>query len=749
MKEVDVDAPVTEPEVVPGKPGGLGTFGGVFTPSILTILGVIMYLRFGWVVGNVGLLGTLLVVTLATSITFLTALSVAAIATDQRVRIGGAYYMISRSLGIETGGAVGIPLFLAQGLSVALYTVGFAESVARTYPMLDERAVGMVTTVAIAGVALVSAKVAIRSQYVILAAIAVSLLSFLFGRAVEPTDIEMWGAADRHSEGFWVVFAVFFPAVTGIMAGVNMSGDLRNPAKSIPRGTFWAVGTGYVIYMTLPVILAMRADALTLIEDPLIMRRIAFWGDAILLGVWGATLSSAMGSILGAPRVLQALARDGVLPRPLKWLGRGSGSEDLPRAGTVFTLGLALVAVWLGDLNMIAPILTMFFLTTYAVLNIAAGVEGFLKSPSFRPRFKVHWSLSALGAAGCVSVMLLINGPATLAAAVIVGGIYAWLERRSLEGTWGDVRHGLWMAITRFGLLRLTSAPDPKSWRPHVLVLSGAPMRRWHLVELAAELGHHGSLMTVATVLPAAQVSAERQAGFERRIQRYLVRWGVQAFVRVVGADDPFTGSRELVRMYGLGSLVPNTILLGNSARTETFEDYCAMVDAFYRGERNVLIVKGDEARPFGDRQRIDIWWGGLKGNGGLMMIMGYLLGSSIPWRQAEVRVKMVVADDDAATAARRNLTSIVQQIRTNAVPEVLVAHGRPFPEILRESSADADLVLMGMAEPADPESFTRYYARIQHWIEPLHTVVLVLAAQGTPFGEVLVQGDVTRRQES
>ncbi|MCA1789499.1 MAG: hypothetical protein LC667_06480, partial [Thioalkalivibrio sp.] len=621
--------PEAQPEVVPGKAGGLGTFGGVFTPSILTILGVIMYLRFGWVVGNLGLIGTLIVVTLATSITFLTALSIAAIATDQRVRIGGAYYMISRSLGIETGGAVGIPLFLAQGLSVALYTVGFAESVTSVFPMLDQRMIGMVTTILIAGLALASAKLAIRSQYIILAAIVISLLSLLFGRPVESTELEMWGASSQNSEGFWVVFAVFFPAVTGIMAGVNMSGDLKNPAKSIPKGTFWAVGVGYVIYMTLPVILALRADALTLIEDPLIMRRMAFWGDAILLGVWGATLSSAMGSILGAPRVLQALALDGVLPRSMRWLGKGSGKEDLPRAGTLFTLGLALIAVWVGDLNMIAPVLTMFFLTTYGVLNIAAGVEGFLNSPSFRPQFKVHWSLSILGAVGCISVMLLINALATLAAAVVVAGIFVWLERRNLEGTWGDVRRGVWMAITRFGLLRLTSGADPKSWRPHALVLSGAPMRRWHLVEFAAELGHHGSIMTVATVLPSGQVSAERQDGLETRIRRYLAQRGVQSFVRVIGADDPYTGSRDLVKMYGLGSLVPNTVILGHSSKEETRRQYCEMIDAFFRGERNVLIMNEREDRPFGDKKRIDVWWGGLKGNGGLMMILAYLLGTS------------------------------------------------------------------------------------------------------------------------
>ncbi len=586
--------------VAPGKEGGLGTFGGVFTPSILTILGVIMYLRFGWVVGNVGLLGALLIVTLATSITFLTSLSIAAISTDQRVRAGGAYYMISRSLGIETGGAVGIPLYLAQALSIALYTIGFAESVGKAFPAANEKLVGLVTTVAVAVLALVSAKTAIRAQYFIMAAIGLSLVSLLFGSPIEETHIEMWGAADRLSEPFWVVFAVFFPAVTGIMAGVNMSGDLRDPSRSIPRGTFAAVGVGYLIYMALPVLLAMRADAVTLIEDPLIMRKMAYWGDAILLGVWGATLSSALGSILGAPRVLQALARDGVLPRRLRWLGKGSGDDDAPRAGTVLTLGLALAAVYFGDLNLIAPVLTMFFLTTYGVLNIAAGIERFLESPSFRPTFQVHWAFSLLGALGCVAVMFLINAVATVVAVLFVLGVYLWLERRSLESAWGDVRSGLWMAITRAGLMRLRIEADTKNWRPHLLVLSGAPTRRWHLIDLARAISHNRALLTVSTVLTTEGVTTERQHAMEKNIRDYLERRAVQGLVRVIAAPDPFVGAERLVESYGLGSLTPNTVLLGDSQDPALRARYCAMIEHFYHARRNVVIVRDDEDRGYG-----------------------------------------------------------------------------------------------------------------------------------------------------
>ncbi|MEM8805723.1 MAG: amino acid permease, partial [Cyanobacteria bacterium P01_G01_bin.38] len=461
---------------------GLGTFGGVFTPSILTILGVIMYLRFGWVVGHMGLWQTLLIVTIATSITFITGLSISAIATDQVVRAGGAYYMISRSLGIETGGAVGLPLYFAQAFSVALYTIGFAESVVKVFGG-NQTLVALITTLLVTALALKSAEIAIKAQYFIMAAIVLSLLSLAFGNSVPPTDLPV--PEEPGSVGFWAVFAVFFPAVTGIMAGVNMSGDLKEPSKSIPTGTLAAVGVGYVIYMIIPLLLFWRVDANTLVAEELVMQRVAFWGPSILLGVWGATLSSAIGSILGAPRILQALARDGILPKRLRWLGQGEGPSDEPKLGTLFTLGIALAVVGLGDLNLIAPVLSMFFLTTYMVLNVAAGIEAFLQSPSYRPTFKVPWYVSILGALGCIVVMFLINAVATVMAALIVLGVYLWLERQEIRTTWGDVRQGIWLSLLRVGLFNIDDSPDPKNWRPHLLVLSGAPTKRWHLIEMA------------------------------------------------------------------------------------------------------------------------------------------------------------------------------------------------------------------------------------------------------------------------
>ncbi|MBE9116982.1 Na-K-Cl cotransporter [Lusitaniella coriacea LEGE 07157] len=717
---------------------GLGTFGGVYTPSILTILGVIMYLRFGWVVGNVGLLGTLIIVTLATSITLLTALSISAIATDRVVRVGGAYYMISRSLGIETGGAVGIPLYFAQALSVALYTLGFAESLATTFPQLNQVYVALVTTALVAILAIVSAEIAIRTQYIIMGAIALSLISFLFGHPIEPTTVEMWGAAERNSEPFWTVFAVFFPAVTGIMAGVSMSGDLRDPSRAIPVGTLAAVGTGYVVYMGLPIVLATRADALTLIENPLIMQQMAFWGPAILLGVWGATLSSAIGSILGAPRVLQALARDGVLPRWMQFLGQGSGEKDEPRIGTAVTLVVAIATVCIGELNLIAPVLTMFFLTTYLVLNVSAGIEGFLQSPSFRPTFRVHWSLSLLGALGCLVVMFLIDPIATVVAALVVLGIYLWLQQRELIATWGDVRRGLWMALLRTGLLQIGHSEDPKNWRPHILVLSGAPTKRWFLIELADAFTHNRGLVTVSSILPSGSRDVAQQAELEKTIRDYLERRSVQALVRVITAPDPFAGAEQLVETYGLGPLVPNTILLGDSEEPSRRARYCETIAQIHRAKRSLVIFRENHDRGFGTRRRIDVWWGGLQANGSLMLLLAYLLCSDIEWRAAKVYLKLVVSDSAAAESAQTNLTRMIKDLRIEATPKVLVAEGRTFYDILHESSANADLIFLGMAAPKEDMDFIQYYEGLQAKAANLPTTLFVLAAPGFSFEAVL-----------
>ncbi|QQR91510.1 MAG: hypothetical protein IPJ88_07255 [Myxococcales bacterium] len=296
--------------------GRFGTFGGVFTPSILTILGVVMYLRFGWVTGNVGLTGVLVIVFVSHLISLATGLSVASIATNRTVGAGGAYFMISRSLGAPAGAAIGIPLFLGQALSVSFYIVGFTESLAQWLPpWLPATGVGTAVCVLLTLVSLKSADLAIKTQYFVMGMILLSIVSLFLGKPVSESSATVeWVNTNPTAASFSEVFAVFFPAVTGIMAGVGMSGELKNPRRSIPLGTLLAIGTGFVIYMSFPIFLAMNASNAEMIEHKDIIWRIAMFPSLIFVGVWGATISSAVGSILTAPRTLQALAGDGLAP---------------------------------------------------------------------------------------------------------------------------------------------------------------------------------------------------------------------------------------------------------------------------------------------------------------------------------------------------------------------------------------------------------------------------------------------------
>lgn len=695
-----------------------------------------MYLRFGWVVGNVGLVGTLIIVTLSTSITFLTALSIASIATNAPVKTGGAYYMISRSLGVEIGGAVGIPLYLAQAFSVALYIIGFSESIVSIFPSVNIKLIGILTTILLSTLSLFSTKAAIRVQFLILGVIAMSLLSLFFGSPIENSQIEMWGVPAAKSVSFWKVFAVFFPAVTGIMAGVNMSGDLRDPAKSIPRGTFLAVGVGYIIYMTLPIILASRADADTLVKNPLIMQQIAFWGGAIFLGVWGATLSSAVGSLLGAPRVLQALTKDNVLPKQLSFLGKGSGPEQIPRWATIFTAIITLILVYAGNLNAIAPILTMFFLTTYGILNVTAGIERLLESPSFRPKFKVHWIFSFIGTIGCIAVMFLINPVATIFAVLFIIVVYIWLRRRRLKTTFGDVRSGMLLQIARYALLRLNTKSNPKSWRPNILVFSGMPKKRWHLIDFAYGLVQEKGLITVATILPENKVSQEKAIDYEKQISDYLNEKNIRTLVRVTRSNDPFTGAEQLVNSYGLGSLVPNTILLGDTEEESHHKQYSEMIWHFYQSKRNVVVLQNNFRLNYRGNKRVDLWWGGLKGNGGLMMILSYLVKNSPHWQQVNVCIKMVVKTEEAAKDTRENLNNILSEMRVGFNSQVIVSNGRVFWDILKEESKDSNLVMLGLKAP--DENFADYYKNLKENTQEIKNKILVLASQDIEFKDVL-----------
>lgn len=455
-----------------------GTFGGVFTPTVLTILGAIMFLRTGWVVGNAGLLGAWLIILLANIITFATGLAISSIATNIRVRAGGAFSIISQSLGLEVGGSVSVPFYFAQAISVTFYIFAFTEGWLRIFPSHPEWAVVVVTFTLAYILVFISASLAVRAQYLIMMIIIASLVSVALGTfplAGNPgltQEPQLWG--NFESGNFWLIFSIFFPAVTGVLAGVNMSGDLKDPRESIPKGTMAAIVITFLIYIWLAYWFSRAASPEELIENATIIVDKSFWGPIILAGILAATFSSALTSLLGAPRILQAIAEHNIIPGGKKLAETDSAGEPRPAMYVtgVISVGAIIFGLVGGGLNAIAPLMTMFFLSTYTMLNAVVLLEQSLDLVSFRPLLSVPRLVPLVGLIGCLFAMFLINPIFSVVAIVIILLLYFYLSYRDLHAPWSDVRSGLFVTVAEWAAKRVSAMPDSqeRAWKPSLLV---------------------------------------------------------------------------------------------------------------------------------------------------------------------------------------------------------------------------------------------------------------------------------------
>lgn len=714
-----------------------GTFLGVYMPSVLTILGLIMYLRFGWVVGNVGLGLTFVIVLLASSITFITALSASAVATNMRVGAGGEYYMIAHSLGLELGGAIGIPLYLCRTLSITFYSYGLAESLVLLWPAdrppLPGWTVQALTVVAIllaTAVAGKSAALALKLQIPILITVGLSILALAVGVfSSGQIGAPEWTPSYRTApEGFWYVFAIFFPAVTGFAAGIGMSGDLKDPQRSIPRGTLAAVATGTAVYMVIPVLLSMTTQ---LSHDELADPATAVWPTLALFGVWlvypgiwGAILSSIFGSILSGPRVLQALATDGLAP---KFLARLSPTGQ-PTVATWVSGGIAVAAVALGGLNTVATFVTILFLTLYVMINLSAGLEELVGDPSYRPTIRIPWWISLLGAVGAAVVMGLINLYACIAAVVFELLLFLWLRRQALEKEWGDVRAGLWVATARWALLRLRKHDrDPRNWRPHFLVFVGDLKKRIGLVRLASWFNHNRGVVTACRLVQGDL----RQERIEHRemvaeMDRVLDEEGLIAFGEVDVVPDFVEGVISIAQANGIAGLQSNTVMFGWSEKPGRLEDHLRILRALSRAGKSTLIVRLNWGYEPGSIKRIDLWWGGLQNNGDLMLLFAYLLRLNTDWSDARLVVRSIVRTEKERDLMVDNLARMIPRTRIQAETEILVRPvGKSVADLIHEHSADAEIVLLGLTEPDDGTE-EAYAERLRDLAEGLKTTIFV-----------------------
>ncbi len=697
------------------RPGrGLGTFGGVFTPTLLTILGVIMFLREGWVVGNAGLLGGVLVILLAFVITGLTGLSMSSITTNIRIGAGGAYAIVAQSLGLEIGGSLGIPRYLSQALAVTMYLFGFREGWLWVFPEHPAILVDLGAFLLLYLIAYVSLDLAIRVQYLIMAVIIGALVSVgvaaCQGSMVIPfEEVQLWGTFPGAPEdgfggtNFWMVFAVFFPASTGIMAGANLSGDLRDPRRAIPLGTMAAIGVSLVIYLALAYWLARSATPEELVSDYTIMMDKAAWGGAVLAGLLGATFSSALASLVGSARILQAMGEHQVLPRS-GWLARLTEKAE-PRNAMGLTGVLIAASLLLRDLNVVAPLITMFYLITYAMINAVVLIEQSMGLVSFRPLLRIPRWISALGLAGSLFAMFVIHPLFSLTALAVVVAFYFILLRRRMEAPFGDMRSGLFVTVAEWAAKKVADLPamQERAWKPNLLVPVVDPRDvRGSFMMIHDVTYPKGSVKLMGLQTPGQDRLEARVYALANAFRDQDVFASYTVVESAGGFGDALVSGMQALR----GAFFkPNVVFLDLPDTDEHEADFARIQQEALREEIGVLIHGPHRRTGLGQRRTVNVWIRDRSpdwrismdlGNLDLPILVGYKLLRN--W-DARMRLITVVEDEANVEEANQFLNAIIALGR---IPRTRVmAVSEPFDDYVPQAP-QADVSIFGLGRSPD-----------------------------------------------
>ncbi len=681
-----------------------GAFGGVFTPSILTILGVIMYLRLPWIVGQAGLWATLGIILVAHIISLSTGLSVASVATDKKVETGGSYYIISRSLGLPIGGTLGMALFVGLSFSVSLYLIGFAETFLSYFgfevSLQTIRIAGSVILFVVALVTFISTSLAIKTQYIIMTAMALSLVSVFFGNHDFAPSQPLFGSMTGSLP--WIaLFAIFFPAVTGFEAGVSMSGDLKDARKDIPFGTIAAILVGLAVYIGLAVFFSFTVDRNLLVNDPRVLFQISWVPQLVIAGILGATISSALGSILGAPRILQAIAADKILPR---FFAKGYGPSYEPRNALLLTFLIAQAGILIGELNVIARIVTIFFIITYGFLNITYAIESWAGS-DFRPSFKIPRFVSIIGALACIIVMIQLDIIALLVASGVLIGLFLFLARRELTLQTGDTWSSVWTSLVKSGLGRLpVSNRKLRNWRPNVILFSGGQHTRPHLIDmgkaLVGKLGIFTNFELIEDTGADPILRAETGPGEAAASPK---KPGV--FTRRHHCRDFYEGIDLISRVYGFSGFEPNTILMGWGSRTKDPKRFANLIETFKKQDFNNVFLAYNHQTKFGNFKQIDFWWTSSGRNLSLAITLLRFISSGKEWMNAKIRIMVISQDSSQTESLYQIVYQLLDKYRVAAVVRVINNGIEKLPEeaIIQAHSNQTDLSIIELPETNKP----------------------------------------------
>jgi hypothetical protein len=541
-----------------------------------------------------------------------------------------------------------------------------------------------------------------------------------------PADGNVTHIPPFHDFSFVEVFAIFFPAVTGFTAGVAMSGDLTDPKKDIPKGTLLSIITGLVVYLALAVCFYFFIDQQLLLNNYNFLMSIAWIPILVVAGVWGATLSSALGGVLGGPRIIQAVAQDRIVPR---FLGKGYGKNNEPRTALIFTFLISELGILVGDLNVIAGIVTMFYLTAYGFINFAFALEKWA-STDFRPSFRIPIWIGILGFLASFLVMFQLDMLSMMIALVIIAFVYYFINKKQLHLAMGDVWQSVRYSILRKMLTQLDRKQlNERNWRPNILLFSGGTKNRPHLIQFGKYLvGEHGIISNFDLVL-----NKSSRVLFPRNKQQIDDRENGHVegiFARRQECNDIYEGIKTIAATYGFSGVEPNTVLLGWGRQSRNPIEFARMLKYLSDLDLNIVLLDYDTERGFGHYGQIDIWWRGGSNNGNLILSLIKFLRASYDWRLAKVRLMIINYDEKNEKKIVSDTKMVLDNMRMDAEIKVINngLEKLPVNMIIKRESAHADLIFLGLAEVEEGME-EKFVKRADELYKDLGTIALVNAS--------------------
>jgi amino acid transporter len=703
---------------------GLGT-APVFLTAISTILGAVLFLRFGYAVGSVGFIGAIGIIIIGHLVTIPTAMAIAEIATNQKVEGGGEYFIISRSFGLTIGGTIGVALFISQALSVAFYIIAFAEAftpvlewVQNTYNLgvIDKRFVSIPTMMLFTLLMLTrGAGAGVKLLYGVVAVLFIALAMFFLGSTgyAPPEGTNAFVNTVENPDPFFIVFAIIFPAFTGMTAGVGLSGDLKNPGKSIPLGTIGGTIAGMLMYVFIAYKLAISASPEMLVEDQLIMSQIALWGPIIPIGLACATVSSAIGSIMVAPRTLQALGKDDIIPVRFanKWLSYGRAGSNEPINASMVTCLIAFAIISLGDINFVAQIISMFFMITYGSLCLISFLEHFASNPSYRPTFRSRWYISLLGAIMCILLMFQMNTPYAIVSIVIIFLLYFTIGRfkedeDGLAALFSGVIFQLSRALQVF-LQKRESEKTTTQWRPSMVIISDKTFDNhdaFNLLCWVSEKYGFGTLIHLILGYLSRQTAEEANEAMKRLVTMVEATKS-NVYLDTLVSPSFTTAIAQAVQLPGISGKANNMVLFSCSRdRRENLKDFIATIPLIKCQNFDIGILTTTE-RSFGLSREIHIWMNPKDfNNENLMILLGYIIKGHRKWRKARFQINAIYPIGEI----KERRAELRERIRSGRIPIsvkniniIAQKEGVTPKQIINEHSKTSDLTIIGFSSRA------------------------------------------------